>query len=574
MTQIELKVNTLLKNINKQDLDDLSEDNILVHPHQQYVINNSDFKFRKIPIKLINYYNNYIHFSEIGMILNKYPYLLKVYDYIKYRTLTFRREGFIFSKNELLNGTNFIRPFDGDRHTFYKYLKILEDLNIIFIDKRLYKKYIWINFNVIGQYLLQGNFKSKIENKDLDDEDISVTNTLLSDITELYKGYTRENIESVKKSYRVYNFDLLDDKSKLELLWSYMLGYKQMYDMFDNASLSKYVEAIENNEHLKLNKSLLYRKENTISDNCFDLYRLPNYTFKHGGLIMTDGQFKLFNINDLVVNTDGTIKNNNNNFEEIKKTKEVKKSPKLVNLKVKKEKTIDKQPYKDILWDEVDLANLPLAEFDKKLTHKRSLINYLDKLFTDGVNNSTRVKELGITYSKTISLELPKLTKDRNYYYAVINGLYHNLYKRMLKYNFDDTKIRSFMRWIGINYFKIFKSIKWLSVDSDSLEPTLKFFVNSEKSKIADEFFNFYTRHLINLKNKENSKKPLTIKTNTDIINHEKLTVIKSEIEAKIKAKYEESDEANKNARLLLVNKIKKLSAALDNAGINPLDVI
>lgn len=571
------KVKYLIQNIEKKPNPFFGD--TIVHPHQSEKIKNSDYEFRKVPHELINYYNSWIHLSYLGCAIRQYPHLLKVFDYIKYRTLTMGREGFSFTISSILEDSDYYHAFVGDREVLYKYLNILQELGIIFIDKRLYRNYIWLNFDVIGRYPVKMITNQKV---------IDSFDTHELEAYERLKFITSENyITSYKKKYKIYDLNLLDDKACLEFLWLKMIGYENTYSMLPKDIKEKYLSSVDFSKKTGLKKKALeYAIENLNceDDDYFNKFRLIEYTFKHGGYVMIDGKkeknLKMFNIENITINEDGTITDN---------------TPKKLITKeklVKKIKDVEKPAHKkaanSVDWDTEDLTRLDLESINKKFAHKKSLINYFDELFIKGLNESNRAKSLNIKYERTIKVNKLRDSEDNKFaYLGIINGIYNNLYKRMINKGFDDKKIKSFIFWIGKNYFNVVNSLSWYK-DKDKVIPSLMIFSNSEKTSLADSFFNFYERYLIKKFNNELIKNnyKLTKKEETVIISDDKISIskeMKEQLEQDIIEKYkdkitkevETEMKAKMKSQTELINrKLKIYSDKLESLNVDPLDLI
>lgn len=565
MTDILDKVKSLIDNIDKKQNPFLYEEKS--HPHQSEKVKTSDYEFRKVPYELVSYYNNWINFTFLSKAMRQYPHLLKVFDYIKYRTLTMGKEGFSFTLSSILDDTSYYHGFNGDREIFYKYLYILEELGIIFLDKRLYRNYLWINFDIIGNYEIKKITDDNIISN-FDDYQLEAHNRILN-IT------SYEYIENLKKYYKIYNFNILDDKAKLEFLWYKMIGYKNLYDMIPKKQKEKYLSKIDLSKKTGIRKLSLEHAINNINkeiDDYFKKYRLSDHVFKYGGLItMQDKKvksLKLIDLDTITINENGTI----NNIKPIKTKKEVLKKLNSID------KPIHKKPIKTIDWDTVDLSSLDIEEFNKKFSHKNSLINYFDFLLVKGLNSSNRAKSLNILYENTLRLSKIKTTSENKKYayIGIINGIYNNLYKRMINKGFDNNKIRDFIFWVGKNYFNLINSLKWIT-DKTNVEPSLAIFSSSEKCYLADAFFSSFERYLIKKYNAEQANKSsikLTDEKNNGIITNNinsdneleliKLkTSIENELTAKMTARIKNYDD-----------KLKKYAEKLRSLNIDPLDLI
>ena len=571
------KVKFLIQNIEKKVNPFLGD--TIVHPHQSEKIKNSDYEFRKVPHELINYYNSWIHLSYLGSAIRQYPHLLKVFDYIKYRTLTMGREGFSFTISSILEDSEYYHAFTGDREVLYKYLNILQELGIIFIDKRLYRNYVWLNFDVIGRYPVKIITNQKV---------IDSFDTHELEAHERLKFITSEDyINAYKKKYHIYDLNLLDDKARLEFLWLKMIGYENTYSMLPKDIREKYLSSIDLSKKTGLKKKALeyaIKNLNSETDNYFNNFRLIDYTFKHGGYVMIDGKkeknLKMFNVENITINEDGTINDS---------------TPKKVLTKeklVKKIKAVEKPAHKkaanSVDWDSEDLTSLDLESIDKKFAHKKSLINYFDDLFVKGLNESNRAKSLNTKYERTINANKYKGSEDNKFaYLGIINGIYKNLYKRMINKGFDDKKIKSFIFWIGKNYFNVINSLSWYK-DKDKVVPSLMIFSSSEKTGLADSFFAFYERYLVKKFNNELSKNnsKLTNKEETVIISNDKFSVskeLREQLEYEIREKYkaeitkevETEIKAKMKSQIESFNKkLKIYSDKLESLNIDPLDLI
>ena len=571
------KVKFLIQNIEKRPNPFLGD--TIVHPHQSEKIKNSDYEFRKVPHELINYYNSWIHLSYLGCAIRQYPHLLKVFDYIKYRTLTMGREGFSFTISSILEDSDYYHAFTGDREVLYKYLNILQELGIIFIDKRLYRNYVWLNFDVIGRYPVKIITNPKV---------IESFDTHELEAHERLKFITNENyINSYKKKYKIYDLALLDDKARLEFLWLKMIGYENTYTMLPKDIREKYLSLIDLSKKTGLKKKALeYAIENLNSENdsYFNNFRLIDYTFKYGGYVMIDDKkeknLKMFNVENITINADGTINDS---------------TPKKVLTKeklVKKIKTVEKPAHKkaadSVDWDNEDLTNLDLESIDKKFAHKKSLVNYFDTLFVKGLNESNRAKSLNTKYERTINANKYKGSEDNKFAYLnIINGIYKNLYKRMINKGFDDKKIKSFIFWIGKNYFNVINSLSWYK-DKDKVVPSLMIFSSSEKTSLADSFFTYYERYLVKKFNNELTKNnsKLTNKEETVIISNDKFSIskeLREQLEYEIREKYKaeitkevetEIKAKTKSQIESFDKKLKIYSDKLKSLNIDPLDLI
>lgn len=299
---------------------------------------------------------------------------------------------------------------------------------------------------------------------------------------------------------------------------------------------------------------------------------------------MIDGKkeknLKMFNIENITINEDGTITDN---------------TPKKLITKeklVKKIKDVEKPAHKkaanSVDWDTEDLTRLDLESINKKFAHKKSLINYFDELFIKGLNESNRAKSLNIKYERTIKVNKLRDSEDNKFaYLGIINGIYNNLYKRMINKGFDDKKIKSFIFWIGKNYFNVVNSLSWYK-DKDKVIPSLMIFSNSEKTSLADSFFNFYERYLIKKFNNELIKNnyKLTKKEETVIISDDKISIskeMKEQLEQDIIEKYkdkitkevETEMKAKMKSQTELINrKLKIYSDKLESLNVDPLDLI
>lgn len=571
------KVKFLIQNIEKRPNPFLGDS--IVHPHQSEKIKSSDYEFRKVPHELINYYNSWIHLSYLGCAIRQYPHLLKVFDYIKYRTLTMGREGFSFTVSSILEDSDYYHAFTGDREVLYKYLNILQELGIIFIDKRLYRNYVWLNFDIMGRYPVKIITNPKV---------IESFDTHELEAHERLKFTTSENyINSYKKKYKIYDLALLDDKARLEFLWLKMIGYENTYSMLPKDIREKYLSSIDIYKKTGLKKKAIefaIENLNVENDDYFNNFRLIEYTFKHGGYVMIDGKkeknLKMFTIENITINSDGSItdstpKKTLTKEKLVKKIKEV-------------EKPAHKKAVASVDWDTEDLTRLDLEAIDKKFAHKKSLINYFDDLFVKGLNESNRSKSLNIKYEKTIKSNKFKESQDNKFTYLnIINGIYKNLYKRMLNKNFDDKKIKSFVFWIGKNYFNVINSLSWYK-DKDKVVPSLMIFSSSEKTSLADSFFTYYERYLVKKFNKElsNNSSKLTNKEETGMINNDKFSLTKElreKLEYEIRERYKDEIikevsiemAAKMKSQIELFNKKLKLySDKLKSLNVDPIDLI
>ena len=157
----------------------------------------------------------------------------------------------------------------------------------------------------------------------------------------------------------------------------------------------------------------------------------------------------------------------------------------------------------------------------------------------------------------------------------------------MLNKNFDDKKIKSFVFWIGKNYFNVINSLSWYK-DKDKVVPSLMIFSSSEKTSLADSFFTYYERYLVKKFNKElsNNSSKLTNKKESVIINNDKFSLTKElreELEYEIRERYKDEIikevgiemAAKMKSQIELFNKKLKLySDKLKSLNVDPIDLI
>lgn len=546
------------------------------HPQQPAKACTGDIIFRRVPHDVINTFDKYLQLSEIGVLFDKYPHLLRVMNYVKYRSTTYTREGFLLRHMHVVDGTDKIRPFSGNEKTFYKYLYLLEYLGIVILDKRFYGNYVWINYDIMGQYPID-SIHSNTE-------------------------FTDEFLENFKNKYRIYRLSALDHKAKLEVLWNYQIGYRSHYDMFDNDMFHSYTKNFNHIEDFDSGIKEVNEYDYTLRVNAFDsrrtkimanqqrsivLHRLPQYKFEYGGEIMVA---KLKSLEEqfekLRVNADGTL-----DVDSFKKENVVKK------VVEGKKKPIEKTSVKKIDWTTADIANIKWNEVDNRAKHafKRGIVSHLDDLFVEGLNKSKQVQARGgLGYSKFISDTAPTDNEAKSIYYGNVNSIFKNIYERMVNENFTSERMRQFVKWAGRYYVDIFNTFTWYE---GTVEPNWYFLSKSpditKKNNgifIANHFFNEFKKVIKNkqkdevINNHVKAVQVSTVKAPNKVDNDEllklKRIILKERKEreeilaAKIEEEKQRLQAKDRAAKMMREKQMETIMKNAQRLGIDPMELI
>ena len=549
------------------------------HPHQLGVILSSNIIFRRINYSVKDMFDHWLPNSELGAVFDQTPYLMRVLNYIHYRSTDFMREGFVLRNKHLIEGTDKLRGFEGDRATFMKHLYVLEKLGVIIIDKRQYHNFVFINYDVVGRYSLLEKHRFR---------------------------YSDEEVEQWKIDNRIYNLSKLDHRAKLEMLWSYQMGYKAHYDMFDDQLFCKYITSPAKSHDFESGFSDVNHYDFSLRERAFESRRgriltgnesrpvkdrlpMQEIDFQFGGMMNTGKKHK--SPHEIFENMqfDGdTIDVTTLPQKEIS-------IPKYAFHTDEVPVAIEKQDAGEIDWDNVDLADIQWEDVDKRSMNKfkRHLVSYLDDLFVEGLNSSTQAEKNGVKFRKTIITTPPnsprKEDRDglRAQYYGSIGSIYNNIYLRLIEEGASDQRIRAFIKWCGKYYFVIHKSDEVKSwFNPDQIVPSWKGLAKTPHengvSGINNIFFNKYRKALED--KMANSEKVLA-RVLTPVNDGGKVAALQREnaqlkkvissggscdvekIKKQVENQYKAKMKAAQDERV-------KLWKALEDAGVDPLTVM
>lgn len=547
------------------------------HPHQLGVVFSSNIIFRRINHDTKNMFDHWLEQSELGQVFDKYPYFMRVLNYIHYRSTQYMREGFILRNKHVEDGTEKLRAFQGDRKYFAKHLYVLEKLGVICMDKRQYDNFVWINYDVVGRYPLVDKHRFR---------------------------YSDDEVIQWKKDNRIYNLSKLDHRAKLEMLWSYQMGAKSHYDMFDDKLFVNYVSsAAKTPETFDAGFTDVNTYDKRLRDSAFEIRREKMALGKDrrnmtDRLPMAETDFQFGGM----MNTGKKHRTPADMFEKLKfdgeqiKTESVPQKeaciPKFAFHTDEVEQPIEKQNVGEIDWDNVDLAGIAWKEIDTRSQNKfkRHFVSYLDDLFVEGLNESKQAAKNSIKFRKTIGVKLPtnpnKETEKglRSQYYGLLSGVYKNVYERLLEEGADNKRVRSFIKWSGKFYFELCSSEEMSWYKPDQIVPSWgllsKAAHENGTSGVNNIFFNKYREAL----DKKNTKKE-SAKVLTPTVDGSKIALLQREnLELKKKlsaggdvdtSSIEKRLESKHKAKMKVQSDtIQRLISALDEAGVDPLTVL